>query len=198
MQTESPLWPFGNREIAWHFSNRGCLFDIFHQPLFQAYQDAQVLDTQNCCSLPFIFNGYWFVFRGKKQGIFKKSDFLHSGSHHVDLWAAVLQPSRNTCSCVKNSPWVKVWLTAVWCVRLKLLKKMEKKKVNLLQWWRSESWTAAKTKCMFDGGVGPPPHCGCAPLCWWKLVIVCLCVSATERASLVFQPGSAHRPRRQP
>lgn len=128
MQTESPLWPFGNREIAWHFSNRGCLFDIFHQPLFQAYQDAQVLDTQNCCSLPFIFNGYWFVFRGKKQGIFKKSDFLHSGSHHVDLWAAVLQPSRNTCSCVKNSPWVKVWLTAVCCVRLKLLKKMEKKK----------------------------------------------------------------------
>lgn len=44
-------------------------------------------------------------------------------------------------------------------------------------------------------------HCSCAPLCWWKRVIV-LVLSVTERASAVFQPGSAHRsscqPQRQP
>lgn len=128
MQTESPLCPFGNREIAWHFSNRGCLFNIFHQPLFQAYQDAQVLDTQNCCSLPFIFNGYWFVFRGKKQWIFKKSDFLHSGSHHVDLWAAVLQEFSLSESLTDS---------CLMC-KTEALEENGGKNVNLLQWWRYE------------------------------------------------------------
>lgn len=108
MQTGSPLCLFGNREIAWHFSNRARFLDVCHLPLFQAYTNAAVLDMQNCCLLPFIVDGYRFFIRGRKRWIFKKSDFLGWGSHHVDLWAAVLlQPPRDTRICVKNSPWVK-------------------------------------------------------------------------------------------
>lgn len=97
-------------------------------------------------------NGYWFVFRVKKQWIFKKA-FEENG-----------------------------------------------KNVIVLQWGKSESWTAAKRKMHVWWESRPSTFLWlCSPLLVeTSHCVVFVCVSVTERASPVFQPGRAHRPRCQP